>query len=394
MNGITQKFKYLIVGTIGFTLLSVAPVALSKQPNFLLVMADDMGWTDVGSFGSEIDTPNLDTLAQQGVKFTGFYTSVSCSPTRSMLLSGTDNHLAGLGNMGELLTPPQRGKPGYEGHLNNRVVSLAEVLQAGGYHTYMAGKWHLGHEPASFPHARGFERSLSLLNGGASYWSDMTGLAEVEEFVKYVEDDKVLDKLPGEFYATRSFADSLIESIRENRGDGKPFFAYLAFTAPHDPMHVPEPWLSKYRGRYDDGYEVLKAKRAAAAKQKGLIPDSAAMPGRYHMLKAWNSLSKEQQALESRGMEVYAGMVDNMDYHFGRVVKFLKDIGEYENTIVIFLSDNGPNPWVSETIPATGGASGSANSITASKILDTPCPTMRMGWVGGRRAQVHWTYSK
>ncbi len=322
----------------------------------MLVMADDMGWTDVGSFGSEIDTPNLDALAQSGVKFSNFYTSVSCSPTRSMLLSGTDNHLAGLGNMGELLTPTQRGKPGYEGYLNNRVVSLAEVLRAGGYHTYMAGKWHLGHDPEHFPYARGFERSLSLLNGGASYWSDMTGLVEAEEFVKYVEDDKVLDKLPGEFYATRSFADSLIESIRENRGDGKPFFAYLAFTAPHDPMHVPEPWLSKYRGRYDDGYEVLKAKRAAAAKQKGLIPDSAAMPGRYHMLKAWNSLSKEQQALESRGMEVYAGMVDNMDYHFGRVVKFLKDIGEYENTIVIFLSDNGPNPWVSEDYPGNRGS--------------------------------------
>jgi len=382
MNGITQQFKYLIVGTIGFTLLSVAPVALSKQPNFLLVMADDMGWTDVGSFGSEIDTPNLDALAQSGVKFSNFYTSVSCSPTRSMLLSGTDNHLAGLGNMGELLTPTQRGKPGYEGYLNNRVVSLAEVLQAGGYHTYMAGKWHLGHKPEYYPSARGFERSFSMLNGGASYWSDMTGLVEAEEFVKYVEDDKVLDKLPGEFYATRSFADSLIESIRENRGDGKPFFAYLAFTAPHDPMHVPEPWLSKYRGRYDDGYEVLKAKRAAAAKQKGLIPGDALMPERYHMLKAWNSLSKEQQALESRGMEVYAGMVDNMDYHFGRVVKFLKDIGEYENTIVIFLSDNGPNPWDSEDYPGNKGSEWFAQFDNSIDNLGHPMShyAYGMGW--------------
>jgi len=373
MNGITQQFKYLIVGTIGFTLLSVAPVALSKQPNFLLVMADDMGWTDVGSFGSEIDTPNLDALAQSGVKFSNFYTSVSCSPTRSMLL---------LGNMGELLTPTQRGKPGYEGYLNNRVVSLAEVLQAGGYHTYMAGKWHLGHKPEYYPSARGFERSFSMLNGGASYWSDMTGLVEAEEFVKYVEDDKVLDKLPGEFYATRSFADSLIESIRENRGDGKPFFAYLAFTAPHDPMHVPEPWLSKYRGRYDDGYEVLKAKRAAAAKQKGLIPGDALMPERYHMLKAWNSLSKEQQALESRGMEVYAGMVDNMDYHFGRVVKFLKDIGEYENTIVIFLSDNGPNPWDSEDYPGNKGSEWFAQFDNSIDNLGHPMShyAYGMGW--------------
>ncbi len=378
----TQPFKFLIVSTVGFFLLSVAPVALSKQPNFLLVMADDMGWTDVGSFGSEIDTPNLDALAQSGVKFSNFYTSVSCSPTRSMLLSGTDNHLAGLGNMGELLTPTQRGKPGYEGYLNNRVVSLAEVLRAGGYHTYMAGKWHLGHDPEHFPYARGFERSFSMLNGGASYWSDMTGLVEAEEFVKYVEDDKVLDKLPGEFYATRSFADSLIESIRENRGDGKPFFAYLAFTAPHDPMHVPEPWLSKYRGRYDDGYEVLKAKRAAAAKQKGLIPDSAAMPERYHMVEAWDSLTKEQQALEARGMEVYAGMVNNMDYHFGRVVKFLKDIGEYDNTIVIFLSDNGPNPWYSEDYPGNKGSEWFAQFDNSIDNLGHPMSHFAygMGW--------------
>jgi arylsulfatase len=266
-----------------------------------------------------------------------------------MLLSGTDNHIAGQGNMGEFITPEQRGKPGYEGHLNERVVSLAEVLRDGGYHTYMAGKWHLGHEPEQFPHARGFERSFSMLFGGASYWSDMFGLlAGQEEIAEYVLDGKRLEELPQDFYATRSYSDFLIDSIRQKRGDGKPFFAYLAFTAPHDPMHVPEPWLSKYRSRYNDGYEMLKARRAEAAKRLGLVSDSAQTPGRHSMLKAWESLSKERQALESRGMEVYAGMVENMDYHFERVVNFLKDIGEYDNTIVIFLSDNGPNPWYSE----------------------------------------------
>ena len=352
-----QQSRYMVVVAVGFLLLSVAPAAFSKQPNILLVMADDMGWTDIGSFGSEIDTPNLDALARQGVKFTDFHVSVSCSPTRSMLLSGTDNHLAGLGNMGEMLTPEQRGKPGYEGHLNDRVVSLAEVLRSGGYHTYMAGKWHLGHDPENFPHARGFERSFSMLFGGASYWSDMSGLLAVhEEIAEYVIDDKRLEELPGDFYATRSYADFLIESIRANQGDGKPFLAYLAFTTPHDPMHVPEPWLSMYRGKYDDGYEVLKAQRAVAAMKKGLIPDSAPMPERYEKVKAWDSLTKEEQAIGSRGMEVYAGMVNNMDYHYGRVVDFLKDIGEYDNTIVIFLSDNGPNPWYSEDYPGNRGS--------------------------------------
>jgi len=357
----------------------------APPPNILLVVADDMGWTDLGSFGSEIETPNLDTLAQRGVMFTNFYTSVSCSPTRSMLLSGTDNHIAGLGNMGELITPEQRGKPGYEGHLNNRVVSLAEVLRDAGYHTYMAGKWHLGHKPEQFPHARGFERSFSMLFGGASYWSDMFGLlAEQEEIAEYVMDDKRLKELPKDFYATSSYTDFLIDSIRKNRGDGKPFFAYLAFTTPHDPMHVPEPWLSKYRGKYDEGYEILKAKRAEGAKKMGLVPDSAQLPERFRKVKAWDSLSKEQQALESRGMEVYAGMVNNMDYHFGRVVKFLKDIGEYENTIVIFISDNGPNPWYTEEYPGNAGSKWLAqfdNSIDNIGHPMEPVPnSVESGW--------------
>lgn len=364
-------------------LCSANTQAADQRPNILLVVADDMGWTDLGCFGSEIETPHLDALAQRGVKFTSFYVSVSCSPTRSMLLSGTDNHLAGLGNMGEMLTPQQRGKPGYEGRLNDRVVSLAEALRTGGYHTCMAGKWHLGHKPKSFPHARGFQRSFSMLFGGASYWSDMFGLlAEHEEIAEYVLDDKRLKRLPKDFYATRSYTDFLIESIRENRGDGKPFLAYLAFTVPHDPLHVPEPWLSKYRGKYDDGYEVLKANRTANAKRMGLIPDRARMPERYHMLKSWDSLSRQRQSLESRGMEVYAGMVNNMDYHFGRVVTFLKDIGQYDNTIVIFLSDNGPNPWVSEDYPGNRGSQWFAQFDNSIQNLGHPMShyAYGMGW--------------
>jgi arylsulfatase len=384
MNMIIQLCKHLITAT-GLFLLGTASAASDKQPNILLVMADDMGWTDIGSFGSEIDTPNLDALAEQGVKFTDFHVSVSCSPTRSMLLSGTDNHLAGLGNMGEMLAPEQRGKPGYEGYLNDRVVSLAEALRDGGYHTYMAGKWHLGHDPGSFPHDRGFDKSFSMLFGGASYWSDMFGMLAVhEEVAEYVLDDKKLKELPKDFYATRSYTDFLIDSIRENRDDGKPFFAYLAFTAPHDPMHVPEPWLSKYRGNYDDGYEVLKAQRAAAARQKGLIADGAPMPERYRMVKTWDSLTGEQQAIESRGMEIYAGMVNNMDYHYGRVVKFLRDIGEYDNTIVIFLSDNGPNPWYSEDYPGNLGSKWFAQFDNGIDNLGHPMShyAYGMGWGG------------
>lgn len=339
------------------TFLCLSAHSAEQRPNILLIMADDMGWTDIGSFGSEIATPNLDAIAQQGMKFTDFHTSVSCSPTRSMLLSGTDNHLAGLGNMGEMLRPEQRGKPGYEGYLNNRVVSLAELLRDGGYNTYMSGKWHLGHDPEQFPHARGFDRSFSMLFGGASYWSDMSGLLAVhEEVAEYVVDDKRLESLPTDFYATRNYADFLIDSIRSGRADSKPFLAYLAFTTPHDPMHVPEPWLSQYRGAYDDGYESLKHRRTEAASNIGVVPENLESPPRYSGLPAWNTLNEEQQALSARGMEVYAGMVSNMDYHIGRVLNFLKDIGEYDNTVVIFLSDNGPNPWFSEDYPGNKGS--------------------------------------
>jgi arylsulfatase len=299
--------------------------------NILLIVADDMGYTDIGSFGGEIQTPHLNVLAEEGVRFSNFHTSVSCSPTRSMLLSGTDNHIAGMGNMLELLTPNQQGKPGYEGHLNNRVVSFAEVLRDGGYHTYMSGKWHLGHEPEHFPYARGFERSFSMLQGGASHWSDMAGLqATTQPVAKYVMDDKVLSELPRDFYSSRSYADFLIDVIRENRGDGKPFLAYFAPTAAHDPIHVPEPWLSKYRGQYDDGYEALKTRRIAGAKRVGLIPKNAPAPVLHPKTKPWDSLSSEKKALQSRTMEAYAGMVENMDYHIGRIINFLKDIGEYE----------------------------------------------------------------
>ena len=210
--------------TLSLLLSGASSLVLAKKtdqrPNFLLIVADDLGWSDLGSFGSEIKTPNLDALADAGVKFTDFHVSVSCSPTRSMLMTGTDNHIAGLGTMSELLTDELRIKPCYEGYLNDRVVTLAEVLRDGGYHTYMSGKWHLGEEPEHFPTARGFAKSFSMLYGGASYWSDMTGVvAGVQEVAKYVKDDQELKSLPEDFYATRNYTDILMNMIRDNRGD-------------------------------------------------------------------------------------------------------------------------------------------------------------------------------
>ncbi len=315
------------------------------RPNFLLVVADDLGWSDLGCFGSEIKTPTVDALAAYGAKFTDFHVSVSCSPTRSMMMTGTDNHIAGLGTMAELISDAVRGKPGYEGHLNDRVVTLAEVLRGGGYRTYMSGKWHLGEEPEHIPAARGFEKSFSMLFGGASYWNDMGGiLAVTQEEARYVSNHKELKSLPKDFYATRNYTDILMEMIRADKGNSEPFLAYLAFTAPHDPLHVPEPWLSQYRGEYDDGFAALKKRRSKGAKQAGVFPARAKPADLHPMASEWDSFSDEEKAFQARAMEVYAGMVSNMDYHLGRMINFLKDIGEYENTVIIFFSDNGSNP--------------------------------------------------
>ncbi len=331
-----------------------APEEAGTRTNFLLVVADDMGYTDVGAFGSEIETPNLDAIAARGIRLTDFHVSVSCSPTRSMLMSGIDNHQAGLGNMAELLTEAQRGQPGYEGHLNDRIVSLAEILQANGYRTYMAGKWHLGHGEGHRPRDRGFDRSLSMLYGGASHWNDMAGLIQSQTPAVYTHDGEELESLPADFYSSRSYADFLIESIRRERDQGRPFLAYLAFTAPHDPLHVPEPWLSKYRGRYDDGYEALKRRRATAAAEVGAVPGAVPLAPMLERTVAWESRTAEERAYQARMMEVYAGMVDNLDYHVGRVINFLRDIGQFENTVIIFFSDNGANPWRSEDYPGNG----------------------------------------
>jgi len=322
------------------------------QPNILLIMVDDMGYTDTKPYGGEINTPAIDMLAKKGMLFTDFHTSVSCSPTRSMLMTGTDNHLVGLGNMGELLSPNQVGKPGYEGFLNDNVISLAEVLLGAGYHTYMAGKWHLGHNEESIPGARGFEKVLSLLNGGASHFNDMAGLT-AEEHVEYTMNGGKITTLPKEFYSTRSYTDFLINAVRESEDD-KPFFAYLAYSAPHDPLHVPEPWLSKYNGVYDEGYEKLRENRVQHIKELGLIPKEAKVPAMNKTVKPWDSLTEEEKVYESRKMEVYAGMVENIDYHIGRMLDFLADVKELDNTIILFSSDNGSNPWDNTQYPGNG----------------------------------------
>ncbi|MCZ6673887.1 MAG: arylsulfatase [Verrucomicrobia bacterium] len=314
----------------------------TEQPNVLLIVADDLGYSDIGSFGGGIATPTLDTLAREGMQLTNFHVLPTCSPTRSVLLSGVDNHLAGLGTMGELKTEEMEGHPGYAGYLNFEVAALPEVLNAGGYHTYMAGKWHLGGAEETSPSARGFEETFILVPGGGSHWSDRRPLSPLQTMI-YRRNGKTVDALPDDFYSTRYYTDILLESIGQNHGDGKPFFAYLSYTAPHDPLHAPQEYIDKYKGKFDGGWDVLREKRLQGLKDMGIVPEDASPYPRLPSVKSWDEMTLVERQEAARDMEVYAAMVDYMDEQIKRVFDYLKEIGEYDNTMIIFFSDNGAN---------------------------------------------------
>ena len=311
-----------------------------KRPNIVIILCDDMGYSDLGSFGSEIQTPNFDNLAKEGTRFTNFYTHASCSPTRSMLLSGVDTHLNGLGNMNEWTAPNQDGVPGYEGHLNTQVATLPQLLKQSGYHTYMVGKWHMGKSPELIPAARGFERDFSLLDGAGSYW-DMTNFNATSPKSTYTEDGKYLTELPGDFYATKTYTDKLIGYIEDNRKDGKPFFAYVSQQAPHDPYHLPRDWRNRHVGEYDKGWDIVRKERLNKQIEMGIMPAGTQLAERMWFLPDPIVLAPAAKATLGKKMELYAGMVENLDYHIGRLINYLKEIGEYENTIFIVFGDNG-----------------------------------------------------
>ena len=252
-----------------------AQAAPAKRPNILLIVADDLGYTDLGAYGAEISTPNLDKLASGGVKMTGFYASPFCSPTRSMLMSGSDNHLVGFGDMAELMLPEQRGKPGYEGNLNERVVPMAQVLKDAGYRTAMAGKWHLGVKEEFSPATSGFEQSYAMVMGGASHWGDQSGIVAMDPAKPpkaiYRENGKAIDIPRDGFYSSQAFTDKLLDYLKSGEKSGKPFFGYLAFTAPHWPLHAPDADIAKYEGRYKEGYDKLRNERLERMKRLGIV---------------------------------------------------------------------------------------------------------------------------
>ncbi len=348
---------------VGILALAMTSTVLANdRPNIVIILADDMGYSDVGSFGGEINTPNIDALAADGVRFTNFYTHASCSPTRSMLLSGVDTHLNGLGNMNEWTAPNQAGKPGYEGYLNDRVTTLPLLLKDSGYHTYMVGKWHLGKAPDKIPAARGFERDFSLLDGGGSYW-DMTNVTATSPRSVFTEDGRYLTSLPDDYYATKTYTDKMISFIEADRRDGKPFFAYVAHQAPHDPYHLPREWRNRHVGQYDRGWDVLRQERLQRQIELGIVPEGTQLAERMWFVPDPIVLAPAPLALLGKKMELYAGMMENMDFHIGRLVSYLKNIGEYENTLFIVFGDNGAEG--TDLFAMIAGTSGTLNFLFA-----------------------------
>ncbi|HEY8519191.1 MAG TPA: arylsulfatase [Gammaproteobacteria bacterium] len=319
----------------------------SERPNIVLIVADDLGYSDIGAFGGEIPTPNIDALARGGIMLTQFYASMTCSPTRSMLFSGTDNHVAGLGVMGVPTNPAQRGRLGYEGRLNFRVASLAQLLREAGYRTYMTGKWHLGYEVDTGPVARGFDRAFASLDGAAH----LGGLSWNGPGLAPYRDGDDLVTVGEDFYSTRVYTERMIEYLEADRGDDRPFFAYLAYTAPHWPLQAPPESIARFSGWYDDGWEALYRRRLERAKALGLAPADFSGTPPVEGQPRWEDLSPEERRIEARKMEIYAAMVSDLDAYIGRFLEYLESIGERDNTFVFFMSDNGPEALRRDLMP-------------------------------------------
>ena len=315
-----------------------AQLAAAAQPNVVLVLADDLGFSDIAPYGSEIHTPTLSDLAASGIRFTNYHTAASCAPTRGMLLTGVDSHRNGVPNIPETISPVQQEHPNYRGTLGHNVVTVASLLQDAGYHTYMAGKWHLGQTPDLLPFRRGFERTVTMADSGADNWEQKPYIPVYARANWYADGERTT--LPADFYSSRFLVDKIIEFIDSNSADGRPFFAYLPFQAVHIPVQAPKAFSDKYLGVYDAGWTALREQRQARAKALGIIPQDAAMVT-MSTTDDWSSYSPGMQRYHAKRMAVYAGMVDAMDHHLGRLVEHLKQIGRFDNTVFIFTSDNG-----------------------------------------------------
>lgn len=316
----------------------------TSKPNIMLILADDLGFSDLGSFGGEIKTPNLDKLAGNGLRLTQFYNSARCCPSRASLLTGLYPHQAGVGKMDHDLETP-----GYRGYLKDDCVTLAEVLGTNNYHTYLSGKWHVGKQG---PIKRGFDEYYGLLGGFNSFF-------DKSHYVRLPEGREERHYEAGEFYATDAITDHALDFLEDSRKDDHPFFLYLSYNAPHFPLQAPKEEIAKYEGVYDKGWDRIREQRLERMKELGIVPEDCELPPRAEFWNrdrdihgqnpVWDALDRDRQQDLSRRMAIYAAMVDRMDQNIGRVIDNLKKNGEFDNTLILFCSDNGAcgewDPW-------------------------------------------------
>jgi arylsulfatase A-like enzyme len=345
-----------------------AQTPTSQRPNILVIMGDDFGYSDIGPFGSEITTPNLDTLAKDGKILTNYHTNSVCSPARVAFLTGVDNHIGGIGTMYENIAPNQVGKPGYETYINNRVVTVEELLKESGYHTMMSGKWHLsGHglQNGSSPYQRGFEDVFTLLAGGAQHFNG--GPEQSGGPPLFMRNDKIVPRPDNGTYSNDLYTNIMLEQIKKYHGDGKPLFMYLSFQVAHSPFQAPEDVIKKYEDMYKGGYDKIRDHRFEKQKQLGIWNVDMKLPQRIPPVVPWDNLTPDQKAYRAKVLAVRAAMIEDMDNNIGRVISYLKDIGEYDNTLIMFTSDNGS----SEPVEMKDLALGSVTSAEAEAFVNT-----------------------
>ncbi|MEZ5043975.1 MAG: sulfatase-like hydrolase/transferase [Saprospiraceae bacterium] len=334
-----------------FFLFSCEPQAPNNEkkerdprPNILLILLDDLGYSDLGCFGGEIPTPNLDALAAEGVRFSGFRTAPMGGPSRAQLMTGNDNHISGHGRMLNPLHEAYRGIPGYEYEFSKQVVSFPTLLQDAGYYTCITGKWNLGIKAQSNPKQQGFEDSWVLLEDASNYYNNIGLGLYGSDTITHFTSNGLSAPYPEGTFATDFYTDQIISYLNKNAHDSRPFFAMAAYTAPHWPLQPPREYINKYKGFYEEGYDVLREKRFKGLQEKGIIPADRLLPVRINTFKPWFTLFFEEQRRESREMELYAALVNHLDDNIGRLIKNLKELGLYENTIIIVASDNGAGP--------------------------------------------------
>jgi len=323
------------IGTLVLTITGCSTERVAEKPNIVLIMADDMGYSDIGCFGSEIRTPNLDRLAEQGIRMTQFYNASRSCPTRASLLTGLYQHQAGVGDMVSDL-----GYPSYQGYLNDHCVTLAEALKASGYNTYMSGKWHVGGRPEVHPLKRGFERYFGLIDGAGSYF-ERRAYRVNQQPPRWMLDSIDYDPPETGFYLTDAITDYAISFLQDGQINGNPFFLYLPYTAPHWPLHALPEDIARYRGKYLKGWDTLREERYWRLMEMGIIDGSVRLSPRDEMAPEWNNLSDEDKDMWDLRMAVYAAMIDRMDQNIGKVVNYLEETGKLKNTLIIFLADNG-----------------------------------------------------